>query len=1381
MDIIKKDYEISIWDDVIIEGKTYMDEVLVATIGSNIMTSPARALSPFFRENINGTNQLNFTLYTNYYDETLKKKITNPFINLLVNERKIKLKLDKKWYDLIITDIQENSENNSFTYTATDLHINELAKNGFNLEFDNELGNNLGTVDELAEKILEGTDWRLGDSDEIKQYKTEPVYLATLAKDIVFVNLIDSSIKKTVKAGKKIYTFYTAKDKNNFQCIFEEDGSAISTTSSVTKEQYPPYKLADSNNYSNLTINSAVESFQAERLVASAKAGYDSKIDKYYKVYTYNTDTKEYRCFTETEFISPDTVSELMVDGEDFTGVGGWYTDINSQVAYTNVILPEVTSANIKDTTTTFNPYLKVLFSPENSSIRGTLYNTAINVNRSKINSFRIGETYHVLLKGRTVYNNNGVSRDLNTTDIKVSIYKDGKEYIKQNKAEVISGKGILYTIKFDKEITYEDLLSGVYTLGLNSVANKNIYLSKASFFKRVTKKDKQTLIYPEDVLDVEETYVKTYYYIYDSTQEYTSIEDIKFKVVSSSIPENYKEVSNNFIKVRSIAAKESNRYNLLQTLAETFECWIKFDVQHDFETGKILRDSKTNRQLKYISFHNYVNEDYNYSGFKKGVNLTSTNRSLISDQIVSKIIVKNNANEFATDGFCSIARAEENFIRENVAYNFDYYISHNLIDGGKLFADLYNTPGTGRAIGYYTKLREINLAAEPIIEQLSEISVTLASLEAQYQTSSLAYDAALQSLEEKKAELLNFYGVKNYKKLKDSNKLWKNKLFLEDVTQIKVLESTITQYENQKTKIKNSLNSFSTKKTTLEKNLKDFTNEKEVLHNQFFTKYSRYIKEGTWISEDYTNDNLYYLDAEKVLQESAYPKVSYTIQVIDISQLPEFKGYDIKLGEKSFIEDTEFFGWTYQDGLLTPAKEEIIISEITRYLEEPEKNVITVQNYKARFEELFQRITATTQSLQYNSGNYNRVVNAVETTGEIKYETLQNSIANNALVIKNAKDQSVIVGNNGITVTNLSKPNEIVRIVSGGILLSNNGGKTYNSAIRGTGINASYLTAGQINAERINIIAGSFPSFKWDKRGLNAFYFLENDPNDDSITEFNLNKFVRFDRFGLYGGNFGESDEFNPTDIEEIKQKGSFGLTWDGFFLKSKSTENGGIEITSEQDIRVIANDVNRVELGLLDKFENKPSKYGLRLRNNEGKITLETSDEGNLWLTGKLEAEVTNSDNKVGIGTLDIIDDEHGREVINATDKFIVYEDGHMIATSGEFTGIIHAEGGEFTGTINATGGTIGGLEINQINEIAYNVQIIADKTVIKKDSDTITLTAKLFIGTTEITEGLTYRWYKDNVFLTDENQSILIVEGKDFINDVYSYTCKIDYIKD
>ena len=50
-------------------------------------------------------------MYSHYYDTTTEEFYSNPFIGLLINERKIKLRYgelgaeDTKWYDLIIKNI----------------------------------------------------------------------------------------------------------------------------------------------------------------------------------------------------------------------------------------------------------------------------------------------------------------------------------------------------------------------------------------------------------------------------------------------------------------------------------------------------------------------------------------------------------------------------------------------------------------------------------------------------------------------------------------------------------------------------------------------------------------------------------------------------------------------------------------------------------------------------------------------------------------------------------------------------------------------------------------------------------------------------------------------------------------------------------------------------------------------------------------------------------------------------------------------------------------------------------------------------------------------------------------------------------------------------
>jgi hypothetical protein len=93
---------------------------------------------------------------------------------LVDNETKIKLLLDGKWYDLLVKNIAQDSTNSSYSYTATDLHIIELSKNGYNLVLDASLMNNMGTVEELAAAILADTDWNV-TSEPIDQYVEEPV------------------------------------------------------------------------------------------------------------------------------------------------------------------------------------------------------------------------------------------------------------------------------------------------------------------------------------------------------------------------------------------------------------------------------------------------------------------------------------------------------------------------------------------------------------------------------------------------------------------------------------------------------------------------------------------------------------------------------------------------------------------------------------------------------------------------------------------------------------------------------------------------------------------------------------------------------------------------------------------------------------------------------------------------------------------------------------------------------------------------------------------------------------------------------------------------------------------------------------------------------
>jgi hypothetical protein len=136
----------------------------------------------------------------------------------------------------------------------------------------------------------------------------------------------------------------------------------------------------------------------------------------------------------------------------------------------------------------------------------------------------------------------------------------------------------------------------------------------------------------------------------------------------------------------------------------------------------------------------------------------------------------------------------------------------------------------------------------------------------------------------------------------------------------------------------------------------------KNNLNLLFFKKYYRFIQEGTWKKDDYMDDTLYYLDALAVARTSAFPKVTYDIKTIDLYNLEDYKGYSFGIGDKTYIEDVEFFGTTASD---KPYQEETIVTKMEFMLDNPAKNKITVTNYKTQFEDLFQRIAAAVSKVE--------------------------------------------------------------------------------------------------------------------------------------------------------------------------------------------------------------------------------------------------------------------------------------------------------------------------------------------------------------------------------------------------------------------------------
>jgi hypothetical protein len=212
----------------------HYEETQGVIVGSDEMDSVFNAVNPVFKENVNGNVELTFSIYYKIFDPDTAEFSMNPFVSMLTNEAKIKLKFRNKWYDLIIKSCQEDSTNYMFTYTCKDFYVNELSKNGFKVELDAELENNQDTVKGLGKTILKDTDWRINNekSDIIVESKVEPLYMGTL-KYSINVEKVNDYIPDQMIKGSNYPSTSTIPKTQTVKMKKMVDGKEVEETSEI--------------------------------------------------------------------------------------------------------------------------------------------------------------------------------------------------------------------------------------------------------------------------------------------------------------------------------------------------------------------------------------------------------------------------------------------------------------------------------------------------------------------------------------------------------------------------------------------------------------------------------------------------------------------------------------------------------------------------------------------------------------------------------------------------------------------------------------------------------------------------------------------------------------------------------------------------------------------------------------------------------------------------------------------------------------------------------------------------------------------------------------------------------------------------------------------
>lgn len=622
--------------------------------------------------------------------------------------------------------------------------------------------------------------------------------------------------------------------------------------------------------------------------------------------------------------------------------------------------------------------------------------------------------------------------------------------------------------------------------------------------------------------------------------------------------------------RVRTLKGEKSNRFNLIQETSKIFECYPIFYIKHD-SNGKVIKnkDGTLDKEIFYMTEKGSENK----LGFRYEKNLSNITKTIESDKIVTKLYVLDVDSDLSATGLCSIKTAEDNPTQDSFIIDFSYYLKQGMLDYKTVEEDLYGISSTGtitssnnkvpqgylKQLGYYNKLYDsltnkiINLEDASFTELEANLQVNLTGIEtAEKQINKYKQEMQRYAGDKSEEELAKNQAYQNYKsKLAEQEailcQLIKSTFFTNEIptrtidvlnkaekylatpgsvtammnttnsivwfNQIADFKGIQTVWVDEHIYDKGILGQYNKEYNQIQmwkKERASYLKTINEISERFFKKYEPYLKEGTWSDSNYISDNAYYFGALDVAAQGAIPKVSYTISVVDLSSLSEYSDdYIFNIADTSYVEDIGMFGINKRTGL--PNRLKILISEITYDLDQPMKNSIKVQNFTTQFEDLFQQVTSSVQSLTYNENIYKRSSNFTSLQN-IEKDSLQGTLDKNDLTLLDTSEQNIQVNNTGTSGSDINNHANKYKLNGQGLFFSNDGGEHWNVGVGPSGINADYIKVGTLDAGKIRIADSGYIYFSWDKDGIVAL----RDPLDPNTNSSNYADFACFNKYGL-------------------------------------------------------------------------------------------------------------------------------------------------------------------------------------------------------------------------------------------------------------------------
>lgn len=444
--------------------------------------------------------------------------------------------------------------------------------------------------------------------------------------------------------------------------------------------------------------------------------------------------------------------------------------------------------------------------------------------------------------------------------------------------------------------------------------------------------------------------------------------------------------------------------------------------------------------------------------------------------------------------------------------------------------------------------------------------------------------------------------------------------------------------------------------------------------HTEIQQKFGDYLVEGNYKNNEQPYEGLLFKEGLEASDKFCIPEVTYNLDVIASSGLVEYRtptittyecgdcGYTShyymeecpKCSSRVILRNQDSYNdlvhMLHNIGQIVPKPGDYVaiydepmgmfgvpglITEISRKLDDPCKNTITLNTSYTDDEELVGNIINATNTVLNNADIYARTA-VLKGDGTIAASTIKESLDNsNANISIVGTNGNVLLDGSGLRASDPSAPANAMKYAGNGIFKTNNlESKTgepvvWEKMIGPEGINATHIKAGSLDTNKVTILSGLSGKVMIDQYGLT----VKNETNKAyHLTDF---------------------------DIDKAKKDASYAVNW-------------GIEnnIAAFNGVLPVSNKPLLYTRGFLAAEEG--SNIANWITSREGLYHLNGSQK-DLWLS------------PVGIsGTVNDINE-----------KFAIYANGKFGVTTG---GRLLARDVNIQGTIDAHDGKIGGFTLNQ-----------------------------------------------------------------------------------